>query len=421
MLNENQVNTIRHNCDRMIRAVKWVIFSIIAGLVIGAAGTLFSFLLAFVTNLRLSHPWLLYLLPIGGLVIVGCYHLLHNQNDTGTNLVISSINAGDHLPLRMAPLIFISTLITHLCGGSAGREGAALQLGGSIGNGIGSLFRFDEKDKHVMVMCGMSAAFSALFGTPLAAAIFPIEVISIGIMHYSALLPCVIASLVAHAVATMAGIEPETFVIAQIPDFTISSSVKISVLAILCALVSILFCLTLHSAGHLYKRFIKNPYLRIFVGGCIVIVLTLLVGSQTYNGAGMDFIARCMEEATVRPEAFVLKMIFTAATLCAGFKGGEIVPSFFTGAAFGCLFGNLLGFSPTLCTATGMIALFCGVTNCPISSLLISFELFGYAGVPYFMLSVAFSYMLSGYFGLYHSQKIMYSKFKTNYINRKTV
>ena len=421
MLNENQAHTIKHNFHRMIRVIKWVIFSIISGLVIGSAGTLFSLLMTFVTNLRLSNPWLIYLLPIGGLIIVGCYHLLRNQNDTGTNLVISAINAGDHLPVRMAPLIFVSTLITHLCGGSAGREGAALQLGGSIGNGIGRLFRFDEKDKHVMIMCGMSAAFSSLFGTPLAAAIFPMEVISVGIMHYSALVPCVIASLVAHSVATMAGIAPETFVIEQIPDFTVVSSVKISVLAILCALVSILFCLTLHGAGYLYKRFFKNPFLRIFVGGCIVIVLTLLVGSQTYNGAGMDFIAQCMEEATVRPEAFVLKMIFTAATLCAGFKGGEIVPSFFTGAAFGCLFGNLLGFSPTLCTAIGMISLFCGVTNCPIASLLISFELFAYAGVPYFLLSVAFSYMLSGYFGLYHSQKIIYSKFKTNYINRKTV
>ena len=421
MLNESQVNTIRNNFCHLISAIKWIIFPIISGLVIGAAGTLFSILLAFVTNLRLSHPWLLYLLPIGGVVIVGCYHLLHNQNDTGTNLVISSINAGDRLPFKMAPLIFVSTLITHLCGGSAGREGAALQLGGSVGNGIGHLFRLDEKDKQVMTMCGMSAAFSALFGTPLAAAIFPIEVISVGIMHYSVLVPCVIASLIAQSIAAMAGIAPETFVIAQIPDFTVASSVKISVLAILCALVSILFCLILHKTDHLYKHFFKNPFLRIFVGGCIVIVLTLLVGSQTYNGAGMDFIARCMEEATVRPEAFILKMIFTAATLCAGFKGGEIVPSFFTGAAFGCLFGNLLGFSPTLCTAVGMISLFCGVTNCPITSLLISFELFGYAGVPYFLLSVAFSYMFSGYFGLYHSQKIMYSKLKTSYINRKTM
>lgn len=421
MLNENQVYTIKHNFHRMIIAVKWVIFSIISGLVIGAAGTLFSFLLAFVTNLRLSHPWLIYLLPIGGLVIVGCYYLLRDQDDTGTNLVLSAIHSGDQLPFRMAPLIFVSTLITHLCGGSAGREGAALQLGGSIGNGIGRLFRLDERDKHIMIMSGMSAAFSALFGTPLAATIFSMEVVSVGIMHYSALVPCVIASLVASSIATMAGIAPETFVIAQIPDFTVASYAKVSVLAILCALLSILFCLILHGAGHLYKHFIKNPFLRIFVGGCIVIVLTLLVGSQTYNGAGMDFIAKCMEEATVRPEAFALKMIFTAATLGAGFKGGEIVPSLFTGAAFGCLFGNLMGFSPTLCTAVGMISLFCGVTNCPITSLIISFELFGYAGVPYFLLSVALSYMFSGYFGLYHSQKIIYSKFKTKYINRKTI
>lgn len=420
MLNNEQKRIVQHNFHRVISAVKWVVFSLISGILIGSIGTLFYHAMAFVTNARLDHPWLIFLLPVGGLVIVGSYYLLHDQNDTGTNLVISAIQSGDHVPGRMAPLIFLSTLITHLFGGSAGREGAALQLGGSIGSKVGFLFRLDEKDKHVMIMCGMSAAFSSLFGTPLAAAIFSMEVVSVGIMHYSALVPCVIASLVAHGIATMAGAAPETFVIAQIPDFTVLSAIIISILAILCALVSILFCVTLHSAEHLYKKFFKNPFLRVFAGGCIVILLTLLVGDQTYNGAGMDFIERCMEEATVRPEAFLLKIIFTAATLCAGFKGGEIVPSFFAGAAFGCLFGSLTGFSPTLCTAVGMISVFCGVTNCPITSLLISFELFGYTGVPYFLLSVAFSYMLSGYFGLYHSQKIIYSKFKTNYINRKT-
>ncbi|MCM1064399.1 MAG: chloride channel protein [Eubacterium sp.] len=420
MLNNEQKKIIRHNLHRMISAVKWVVFSIISGVLIGFVGTLFYKAMAFVTGTRLEHPWMICLLPIGGLAIVGSYHLLRDQNDTGTNLVISAIHSGDHLPVRMAPLIFLSTLITHLFGGSAGREGAALQLGGSIGSGIGSLLRLDEKDKHVMIMCGMSAAFSALFGTPLAAAIFSMEVVSVGIMYYSALVPCAIASLTAHGIAAMAGVAPETFAIAQIPDLTVISAVRISVLAILCALVSILFCVAMHGAEHLYRKYLKNPFLRVFVGGCIVVLLTALAGDQTYNGAGMDFIAHCMEEATVRPEAFLIKILFTAATLCAGFKGGEIVPSFFAGAAFGCLFGNLTGFSPTLCTAVGMIAVFCGVTNCPITSLLISFELFGYAGTPYFLLSVAFSYMLSGYFGLYHSQKIVYSKFKTNYINRKT-
>ncbi len=409
------------NMKRTVIAVKWVVFSLLSGLLIGAVGTAFSLSMSFVTATRLAHPWMVFLLPIGGLVIIGSYHLLKSENNAGTNLVLSAIHSGDYLPVRTAPLIFLSTIITHMLGGSAGREGAALQLGGSLGNGLGKIFRFDDKDRNVMIMCGMSAAFSALFGTPVAAAVFAMEVVSVGIMHYAALVPCVIAALTAQAVASLAGIEPETFVIAEVPDFTVLSAVKISFLAILCALVSILFCVTLHKTEHLYKKFFKNPYIRVFVGGCIVIVLTLLVGNQTYNGAGMDFIERCMEEAAVRPEAFLLKIIFTAATLCAGFKGGEIVPSFFTGAAFGCLIGNLIGLSPTLCTAVGMTAVFCGVTNCPITSLLMSFELFGYAGVPYFLLSIAFSYMVSGYFGLYHSQKIIYSKYKTNYINRKTV
>ncbi len=409
------------NMKRTVIAVKWVVFSLLSGLLIGAVGTAFSLSMSFVTATRLAHPWMVFLLPIGGLVIIGSYHLLKSENNAGTNLVLSAIHSGDYLPVRTAPLIFLSTIITHMLGGSAGREGAALQLGGSLGNGLGKIFRFDDKDRNVMIMCGMSAAFSALFGTPVAAAVFAMEVVSVGIMHYAALVPCVIAALTAQAVASLAGIEPETFVIAEVPDFTVLSAVKISFLAILCALVSILFCVTLHKTEHLYKKFFKNPYIRVFVGGCIVIVLTLLVGNQTYNGAGMDFIERCMEKAAVRPEAFLLKIIFTAATLCAGFKGGEIVPSFFTGAAFGCLIGNLIGLSPTLCTAVGMTAVFCGVTNCPITSLLMSFELFGYAGVPYFLLSIAFSYMVSGYFGLYHSQKIIYSKYKTNYINRTTV
>lgn len=411
---------IKHTLTRIGTSVKWVVFAILSGLVVGGAGTLFYFCMSLVTLVRTKNPEIIFLLPIGGLIIVGCYRLLHDDKDTGTNLVLSAIHSGDNLPLRMAPLIFISTLITHLFGGSAGREGAALQLGGSIGNGLGRLFRFDEKDKHIMIMCGMSAAFSALFGTPMAAAIFSMEVVSVGIMHYAALVPCVISSLVAHAVASSFGVSQELFPIASIPAFHISSAVMISVLAILCAGVSILFCVMLHQSEYLYKKLFKNPYVRVFVGGCIIIVLTLLVGNQNYNGTGIQIIAQCID-GTVRPEAFFLKMVFTALTLGAGYKGGEIVPSFFTGAAFGCLFGNLTGFSPTLCTAVSMTAVFCGVTNCPITSLLISFELFGYDGMPYFLLAVAFSYMLSGYFGLYHSQKIIYSKYKTNYINKKTL
>lgn len=417
-MRENIKNKVLHGLQRNGTSIKWVVLAIASGIVIGGIGTLFHRCLSIVTQTRAEYPYVIWLLPFGGLLIVGAYHLFRNENDAGTNLVISSIHSGDKLPARMAPLIFLSTLITHLCGGSAGREGAALQIGGSIGNKIGELLRLDEKDRHIMTMCGMSAAFSALFGTPMAAAVFSMEVVSVGIMYYAALVPCVIAALVAHGVAVYFGTPEEVFPLKELPSFTISAAVKISVLAVLCAFVSILFCVLLHQAAHLYQRFFKNPYIRIFVGGCIVIALTFLVGDQRYNGSGMALIEECME-GSVRPEMFLMKILFTAVTLGAGYKGGEIVPSFCIGATFGCLFGTILGFSPALCTAVGMGAVFCGVTNCPIASLLICFELFGYEGMPYFLLTVAFSYMFSGYYGLYHSQKIMYSKYKTRFINRK--
>ncbi|MCI8895478.1 MAG: chloride channel protein [Lachnospiraceae bacterium] len=413
-------NGVHHLWTRIDLLIRWVLFSILSGILIGAVGSLFVYGLQHATDTRAEHPWILLFLPLAGVFIVWCYHVLRNETDSGTNLVLSAIHSGENIPLKMAPLIFISTILTHFTGGSAGREGAALQIGGSIGHSLGRLFQFDEKDQHIMIMCGMSAAFSAVFGTPLAAAIFSMEVVSVGIMHYSALVPCVVSSLVASAVSHRLGILPEHFSIAgQIPDFTLISAVKISLLAALAAGVSVLFCVALHSAEALYKKFLKNPYLRAGFGGVLVILLTLLVGSQDYNGAGMFIIDRCFAHEAV-PYAFLLKILFTALTLGAGFKGGEIVPTFFIGATFGCTFGNLLGFSPDLCTAVGMGAVFCGVTNCPLTSLFICFELFGFAAMPYYLLAIAISYMLSGYYGLYRSQKIMYSKYKTEYINRKT-
>lgn len=400
-------------------SIKWVVFALITGLVVGSIATMFHFSIAIATMVREKSPWVIFLLPIGGLIIVRCYRMVKDEKELSTNSVLSAIHSNEKLPLKMAPLIFVSTVITHLFGGSAGREGAALQLGGSIGNGLGALFHFDDNDKHIMIMCGMSAAFAALFGTPMAAAIFSMEVISVGIMQYSALVPCVIASLSAFSVAQAFGVGQELFLVTHVPNFTIFSAAKVTVLAVLCAVLSIAFCIILHQTEHLYKRLLKNPYLRVVVGGCLIIVLTLLVGDQTYNGTGMHVIEEAMEGHVI-PYAFLLKMIFTALTIGAGYKGGEIVPSFFIGATFGCLFGNILGFAPDLCAAVGMASLFCGVTNCPITSLLISFELFGYEGMPFYLLAVAFSYMLSGYYGLYSSQRIMYSKYRTKYINRQS-
>lgn len=398
--------------------LKWSIFSSIVGFVVGGFSTLFAFCLNEVTDFRTEHPEIILLLPIAGVFIVFLYGLFHYKNDRGTNLVLSTIHAETEIPFKMAPLIFISTIVTHLFGGSAGREGAALQLGGSIGNQLGRWFRFDEKDRRIVVMCGMSAAFAALFGTPIAASIFAMEVVSVGVMYYAALVPCVFAALIASKFATNMGISPSVLQITHMPEFHFIPSIKIILLALCCAGLSVLFCVVLHSLGDLYYAKMKNPYVRIVVSSCIIVILTALLHTTDYMGAGVPVIADAIK-GEVRPEAFLLKILFTALTLEAGFKGGEIVPSFFVGATFGCLFGQILGISPSLCAAVGMISVFCGVTNCPITSMLIAFELFGYKEVPYFLIAISVSYLMSGYYGLYHDQTIVYSKYKTEYINRK--
>ena len=417
-----QIKMIRFYIGRIMRNlavfIRWGIFSAFVGLFVGAFSTLFAFCLRQVTSFRTENPWLILCLPLAGVVIVFLYGVFRYKNDKGTNMVLSSIHAEAEVPFRMAPLIFISTIITHLFGGSAGREGAALQLGGSIGKQLGKLFRFDEKDQRIVVMCGMSAAFSAIFGTPIAASIFSMEVVSVGVMYYAALVPCVFSSLVASKFANHMGIGPNVFKIRQMPLFEVVPSLKVIGLALCCAALSVVFCMALHSLGDFYRNKLKNPYIRIIVSSLVIILLTIILQTDDYMGAGVPVIQRAIQ-GNVEPLAFVWKIVFTALTLEAGFKGGEIVPSFFVGATFGCLFGHIVGISPSLCAAVGMMSVFCGVTNCPITSMLIAFELFGYHGVPFFLLGISVSYLMSGYYGLYHDQTIVYSKYKTEYVNRK--
>lgn len=397
--------------------MKWMIIAIICGLLIGAVGVLFSYSLSYVTKTRLKYPIIVFLLPLSGLLIVALYRMSGVRQSKGTNMVISSVRSTEKVPMKMAPLIFLSTALTHLFGGSAGREGAALQLGGSIAAQIGRIIKLDEKDMHIITMCGMSAAFSALFGTPITAAIFPLEVISVGIMYYAALVPCALASTIAAALAAALGCKGEHFIIPQIEALAFNSAWKVIVLAILCALIARIFCHTLHYVNELFRMYLRNQYLRIFWGGCIIVILALLFGYE-YLGAGMDMIEKSIEGEVIW-QAFLLKIIFTSITLGCGFKGGEIVPSFFIGATFGALIGSILGIPVGFSAAIGLMSVFCGVTNCPITSLLLSFELFGFVSTAYFLLADTISYMLSGYESLYHEQKIMYSKFSPRFIDKK--
>lgn len=398
--------------------VKWSAVSTLIGLTTGLVGTVFGHLVMRAGAYFNSRRWTLALLPAAGLMIVWIYHLLKEDKNRGTNMVIESIYTDSDISPGTAPAIFLGTILTHFSGGSAGREGAALQMGGSIGNQIGRLMKLDEKDKKIAVMCGMSGAFAALFGTPMAAALFSMEVISIGVMYYAALVPCTFSAFIGAAVSKHLGLAPEAFSIGPVPEFSLKAALIMTVLGVLCALVSELFCIVLHHTEKVYRRYFPSPGRRIAAGAVLIIILTLLEGSFDYNGSGILLIERCFE-GDVRYEAFLWKILFTAVTLEAGFKGGEIVPTFCIGAVFGCSFAMITGQPFGLMTACGMLALFVGVTNCPISTLLIGFEMFGYQAMPYFVLVIAVSFTLSGYYSLYSSQKFVYSKTKTEYINRK--
>lgn len=398
--------------------LKWVLFSILVGVSVGAMGAVFHMAIDRATYLRGSYDWILYLLPLTGLVIVWAYHITGMSDDKGTEYIIGAVREGRMLRIRTAFLIFFSTVLTHLTGGSAGREGAALQLGGSMSNFIGRLVRLNEKDDRIITMCGMAAGFSALFGTPLAAAIMSMEVVSVGVMYYAAIVPCLLSALIAQGIAMQMGISPTSFQVLDVPELSPLVLVQLVALGILCALVAVLFCGVMHLVPKLYDRISKGPYRRVLLGGVLIVLLSLLLG-RDYNGAGVNMIQIALDGHS-RPEAFFLKMLFTALTLAAGFKGGEIVPAFFCGATFGCFYGALLGLPASFAAAAGLVSVFCGVTNCPLTSILLSYELFGGDGLPLYALCCAVSYMLSGYSSLYHAQKIVYSKLRPEYINRET-
>jgi len=403
--------------QRLFNMCRWITFAVICGLVVGLLSVFVVNAIKFATEKREAFPWLIFFAPVAGIIIVFVYRVCGRDEDSGTNAVLEAIRSAKVIHLSTTPLIILATFLTHLVGGSSGREGAALQFGGSMGEAMGKLFKFSEKDRIVMIMCGMSAAFSAVFGLPISAAIFPMEVVSVGIMYYVALVPCTVASFTAHKVAVWCGIKSTSFELPKLSTMLVHNVAVTVVIAVLAAIVSITFCIMLHGTQHFAEKKVKNPYLRVAIGGAFIIVLTLLLGTD-YNGMGMPVITQAVSEGIAKPEAFVIKMIFTTLTLSLGFKGGEIVPSFFIGATFGCVCGTLLGVSPQLCAAIGMICVFCGVTNCPIASIFIACEFFGFDYCEYFLVAIGITYVVSGYFGLYGSQMIMYSKTEPTFIHR---
>ncbi|MBR5015324.1 MAG: chloride channel protein, partial [Clostridia bacterium] len=316
--------------------IKWIVYALVTGALLALVATGFAYSLNYVTAFRASHPYILFGLPVAGVLIVFLYKKFGGEVSKGTNSVIASINSDEKMHFVMTPLIFISSVISHAFGASVGREGAALQMGASMGHTFAKLLKLSESDQKIMIMTGMSAAFAALFGTPLAAAIFAMEVISVGVMYYAALVPCLVAALTAYNLAAYLGVTYPSYSLGIIPDFTPYTVGMTAVMGFLFALVSILICVAFALTERGLRRGFKNEYIRIAVAGLAVVLITLLIGNQDYNGLGTPVIALALSGQAVW-YAFLLKLILTAVSLAGGYRGGEIVPSLFIDATFGCL------------------------------------------------------------------------------------
>lgn len=405
--------------------IRWCVLGYALGVLGGLIGGAFGLAVAKMTQLRMANDWMLFLMPLAGLFIIWLYQITGEEKNRGTNMVLEAVSTEDvEVTKATGPLILISTVISHAVGASVGREGAALQIGGWLGRMVGNtlgkipFLALDDKEKKIAVMAGMAAVFGALFGTPVAAGIFCMEVFSVGIMYYAAMLPCFLAAFLGKDVAMALGLAPEAFHLETIPTLDSLTVQPIVLLGILLAFLSVVFIKVLHGSEHYFKHWFPNPYVRALAVSAIFIGLTLILNDRTYNGSSMILIEQSIE-GHVRWEGFLLKMIFTAIALSGGFKGGEIVPTLCVGACFGCAVGTLIGFEPGVMAACGMIGLFAAVTNCPIASIMIGMELFGGDGLGYFAVVVSLAYSLSGYYSLYGSQKFIYAKIKNEYLNRK--
>ena len=405
----NWFNKLQKPRETARRFLSWCILGTIIGLLGGLLGAGFHHALHFVTHLRQENSWLIFLLPVGGLLTVGLYKLLRLQNNKGTNEIIEATLDGHCISPLVAPGIFLASSFTHLFGGSAGREGAALQLGGSVASMLGKLMKLKPENRRIFVMSGMSAVFAGLFGTPLTACLFTMEFESVGTLFTPALLPCYLAAFIASQVSGLLGVHAETFPLETVLTMNFDSLWRFALLALAVSLLGILMCAVFHKAEHAAKKWIPNAWLRIFIGGVLIMGLTLLVGDQRYNGAGMDM-ALTAVGGSADWYSFLLKMLFTAITLAAGFKGGEIVPTFCIGATFGCAFGGLLGLDPGMAAAFALVGLFCCATNSPWASIVLSVEMFGALNLHYFALMCVVCFVLSGRVGLYSSQILQFSK-----------
>ncbi len=418
--------------------LKWLAISIPLGIAVGSACAVFLWSLDLATRMQFQHPWLLWLLPVAGAAI-GWLYTTHGQSvEKGNNLILDEIHEpGAGIPLRMVPLVLVGTVVTHLFGGSAGREGTAVQMGGSLASSLARLVpRLTRNDVRTLLMAGISAGFSGVFGTPVAGTIFALEVLAIGRMQHSAIFACLAAGIVSDQVCMAWGIGHTHYHVSSLlpagsPLHLAPVDVRLMACVVLggmlFGLASLLFAEMMHGLHWVFKRTIRWPIWRPVVGGCLVIALVQILGTRDYLGLGLTSpdpqavtITGAFHTGGAHFWSWWWKIVFTTITLSSGFKGGEVTPLFFIGAALGNTLAILCGAPVDLFAALGFVSVFAGATNTPIACTIMAVELFGGEYILYFATSCLLAYLFSGHTGIYLSQRIGTSKLSSSEMHSET-
>jgi H+/Cl- antiporter ClcA len=405
-----KVGIMRHLWQTTRYGAYWLVWASAVGILAGVVSAIFLVLLESATQFRTANPDLIFALPIVGFGIVWVYHHYGNDARLGNAFIITQIHQEVHadtrrVPLRMTPFILLGTVFTHLVGGSAGREGTAVQMGASLADMLGRMGRIAPDNRHLLLMCGVSAGFGAVFGTPIAGFVFGLEVPSAGKLRYEGALPCLIGALVGDLTVRFFGVAHTHY--PQLPTLALDALLlaKVALVGVAFGLASILFIILLEWVKRQQSTLVYPPF-RAVIGGLIVIVLTILVGNQDYNGLSIPLIKASVNGESVFVGAFLLKIVFTAITLGSGFVGGEVTPLFVIGATLGASLGGLLGIEPSLCASLGFVAVFAGASNTPLACALMGVELFGSGALPYLILACFVAYLISGKRSIYSTQRL---------------
>lgn len=383
--------------------LRWFLLASISGVAVGVVISFFLKSLQWATDTRESNPWLLYMLPIGGAFISYLYSKYGKDSAKGNNLIIERINEGEgRVPFRMAPLVLFGTFITHLFGGSAGREGTGVQIGASVSSKVGDLLRLKGMDYTILIISGVSSGFGVVFGTPIAGTVFGLEVTTLGKMRYEAIIPCFISSYIGNFIAELFKVQHSHYNIGESLN-GVDIFFKVILCAVLFGLTSKLFAELTHTLKKFFATKIPNTSLKSFIGGSIIIIIVLILGTRIYLGLSLDLLSNAFNQP-VPKGAFIIKLLLTSLTLAVGFQGGEVTPLFVIGATLGNLLGGIVGLPIEFLAGLGMIGVFAGATKTPIASFVMGIELFGSSNIGFVFIACVISYVFAGKSGIYTSQ-----------------